>query len=573
MLVRIRGLRVVEEYPAPGMPAARRVAADPKNGLWLGLLSGDLARYRQGHLEVFSYPHQGGNPQITQLTVSPGGMVLGATQSGLVAWKNGKKQTLTVRNGLPCDNVFSHVLDSHGSLWLSTECGLVEITDTELHRWWQEPKAKLRTRVLDTFDGVQPGYAYFNGAARTPDGRLWFVQYTALQVIDPSRMKINRIAPPVQIEELLADRKSYSIHQQVRLPPLTRNLEIDYTGLSFAVPQKVRFRYRLEDHDADWQEPGIRRQAFYSDLPPGHYRFRVIACNNEGIWNEEGATLPFSIAPAWFQTNWFRVSCVAASFLLLWALYQIRLHQLAMEFNTKAEASVAERTRIARELHDTLLQSLHGLMFRFQAARNMLPRRAEEAMETLDAAITRTEQAIAESRDAIKDLRAVPPAQSDLAESLTAMGQELVRSHKDNHGSPVFSVTVEGQQRPLSSMIQGEARRIAHEVLTNAFRHAEAHAIEAEIRYGRHSLRLRFRDDGRGIDPEILKVGGRPGHWGLPGIRERAQRIGAKLDFWSEAGAGTEVQVTVPAAVAYERSRERTRFGFIRRWRNRERRS
>ena len=236
----------------------------------------------------------------------------------------------------------------------------------------------------------------------------------------------------------------------------------------------------------------------------------------------------------------------------------------------KVEASVAERTRIARELHDTLLQSLHGLLFRFQAARNMLPQRPEEAMKALDGAITKTEQAIAESRNAIKDLRGVPAAQSDLAESLTAMGQELSRSYEADDGSPVFSVTVEGQPRPLSSTAQNEVFRMAHEVLMNSFHHAEARRIEAEIRYGRHFLRLRFRDDGKGIDPEILKVGERPGHWGLIGIRERAQRIGAKLDFWSEAGAGTEVQLTLPAVVAYQRSREGARLALTRRERNRE---
>lgn len=561
-LVRIRDRRVVEQFPAPQMPTARTVAADPGNGIWLGLLSGDLARYRQGHLEVFSYPHQGGNSRIMRLTVSPDGVVLGATQTGLVGWKNGNQRMLTIRNGLPCENVFAHVLDRRGSLWLSTECGIIEINDTELQRWWRDPKAQLRTRVLDTFDGVQPGYSYFDGAAQTPDGRLWFAQFTALQTVDPSRMTINRLAPPVHIQELRADQNSLSIHQPVLLPPLTRNLEIDYTGLSFAVPQKVRFRYKLENYDAEWQEPGTRRQAFYSNLPPGRYRFRVIACNNEGVWNEEGAALPFSLAPAWFQTNWFRLSCVASLSLLIWTLYRIRLHHLAQEFNSKLEVRVAERTRIARELHDTLLQSLHGLMFRFQAARNLMPRRPEEAMESLDGAITRTEQAIAESREAIKDLRGVSSAQSGLAELLTAIGEELSKSHEADGGLPVFSVTVEGESRPLSSTIQNEAYRIAHEVLANAFRHAKAHRIEVEIRYDRHSLRLRFRDDGKGIDPEILSAGERPGHWGLPGVRERAKQIGAKLDFWSEGGAGTEVQLIIPAAVAYQRSSERARIGF-----------
>jgi signal transduction histidine kinase len=572
-LFRIRDLQVKEEFPAPKMPAARKIAPDPQGGIWLGLMDGGLARYRKGHLQIFSYSHDKPNSHVEQLTVSPDGTVWGTTPSGLIAWKNGRQQTLTVRNGLPCDVMFAHVFDNHDALWLYTACGLIQISSSELQKWWQQPAVKLQTRILDFFDGVRPGESYFNGGAKTPDGRLWFVNGTSVQMVDPSHIAMNGLAPPVWIEEVIANRKSYSTRQHLRLPSLTRDLEIDYTGLSFVAPQKVRFRYKLEDHDTDWQKPGTRRQAFYTDLGPGEYKFRVIACNNDGVWNEQGAGVDFSVAPAWYQTKLFPLSCVAGFSLLLWALYQLRLHQLAQEFNTKADASVAERTRIARDLHDTLLQSLHGLMFRFQAARNMFPRRPEEAMEALDGAITRTEQAIAESRDAIKDLRGEPLAQSDIADSLAEMGQELVNSHEGSQVSPVFSVTVEGQPRPLSPIVRDEAARIAHEVLTNAFRHAAAHRIEAEIRYGRHSLRLHFGDDGKGIDPEILKVGGRPGHWGLSGIRERAQRMGAKLDFWSEAAAGTEVQLTVPGAVAYERLRESPQSGFIRKWSTRERRS
>jgi signal transduction histidine kinase len=249
---------------------------------------------------------------------------------------------------------------------------------------------------------------------------------------------------------------------------------------------------------------------------------------------------------------------------LLWALYQLRLHQLQRQFNLTLEARVGERTRIARELHDTLLQSLHGLMFRFQAARNMLPRRPEQGMEALDGAIARTEQAIAESRDAIRDLRSEPVAQSDLAELLTAMGQELAAFEDANREAPAFRVIVEGERRRLSPILQGEVYWIARELLRNAFQHASAHQIEAEIRYEDHQFRLRVRDDGKGVDPKVLEAGGRAGHWGLPGIRERAQKFGERLDFWSEAGAGTEVQLTVPAAVAYEKSRDGAGFRLFR---------
>ena len=347
-----------------------------------------------------------------------------------------------------------------------------------------------------------------------------------------------------------------------------KNIEIDYTALSLSIPERVLFRYKLEGMDTEWQEPGTRRQAFYNGLGPGRYKFHVIACNNDGVWNEEGAIFDFSVAPAWYQTIWFRLVCVAGFVLLLWTFYQLRLQQLQQQFNIKLEARVGERTRIARELHDTLLQSLHGLMFRFQAARNMLPGRPEQAMQAFDGAIARTEQAIAESREAIHDLRAEPVAQRDLAELLTAIAQELAVAKDANRNGPVFRVIVEGEQRRLSPIFQTEVYSIACELLRNAFQHANARRVEAEIRYEDHLFRLRIRDDGKGMDPKVLKAGGRTGHWGLPGVRERTQTLGARVDFWSQTGAGTEVQLTVPAAAAYDKLRVDARFRLFRKGKN-----
>ena len=226
----------------------------------------------------------------------------------------------------------------------------------------------------------------------------------------------------------------------------------------------------------------------------------------------------------------------------------------------RLEERIEERTRIARDLHDTLLQSFHGLMFQFQAARNQLPRRAESAMQALDEAILATEQALAEGRDAIHDLRPEPAAQHDLAALLTAIGQELAGAHAANGHVPSFRVTVEGKPRRLSPTLQNELYRIGREMIRNAFHHAAASHIEVEIRYDEHQLRLRIRDDGKGIDPKVLDASGRPEHWGLPGVRERAQRIGSRLEFWSEAGAGTEVELKVPAEMAYEKPRNGDRF-------------
>jgi signal transduction histidine kinase len=264
---------------------------------------------------------------------------------------------------------------------------------------------------------------------------------------------------------------------------------------------------------------------------------------------------------------------VGAFLAMLWMAYQVRVRHLQRQFDMTLEARVGERTRIARDLHDTLLQSFHGLLFRFQAARNMLPNRPEEATQALDTALIRAEQALDEGRHSIQGLRANPSAENDLDQMLIATGQELASSNHAEDGSPRFEVIVEGERRGLPPMIKDEIGRIARELLRNAFRHARAREIEVEIRYENDVFRLVVRDDGKGVDPKILQDGGRAGHWGLPGVQERARGIGARLEFLSEAGAGTEIRLTLPAAIAYEKRRNGDRFSLFRKRRIHEHQS
>ncbi|HEY0702514.1 MAG TPA: histidine kinase [Candidatus Acidoferrales bacterium] len=246
------------------------------------------------------------------------------------------------------------------------------------------------------------------------------------------------------------------------------------------------------------------------------------------------------------------VFSMGAILLALAGLHRQRLRQVEEQFNMRLEERVNERTRIARELHDTLLQSLHGLMFQYQAARNMLPGQTENAMQALDEAISGTEQAIGESRDAIHDIRQQAMVRGDLEQLLEDAAEELAAVHNGPRARPKFQLIVEGEPRSLAPAVQPEVYGIARELLRNAFNHAEAQQIEVDSRYDENQLRVRVRDNGKGINPQVLQERGRSGHWGLPGIRERAQRIGAHLDFWSESGAGTEVELTVPATAAYK---------------------
>ena len=374
------------------------------------------------------------------------------------------------------------------------------------------------------------------------------------------RSRLSQKALPAQtyIESLVADRKEFAATHNLKLPPTPRDLQIDYTSPTFPIPQKVKFRYRLDGYDRDWHEAGTRRQAFYTDLPPGKYSFRVIASNSDGVWNESAAKLDFSIAPAYYQTNWFRALCAFIFLALLWAAYQWRVRQLQHQFDMTLDARVGERTRIARDLHDTLLQSAHGVLLRFQTVSQLLPDRPIEAKEKLDNAIDQTADFITEARDEVQGLRDSTVQRNDLALAISTLGQEL-GTDSANH-RPAFRVAVEGEARNLHPILRDEIYKIAAEALRNAFRHSQARQIEVEIRYDNEQFRLRVRDDGKGIDPAILSGQGRKGHYGLPGMRERATLIGGKLVVWSEVDAGTEVELRVPASTAYATAQRRSWF-------------
>ena len=543
---------------------AQTLVADPRQGgLWLGFPEGGVAYFKDGRIRASYGSTDGlGGGRVSGLRLDLDGTLWASTEGGLSRVKDGRIATLSSKSGLPCDTVHWMIEDDDHSFWLYTACGLVRIARPELEAWVADPKRTIQTTVFDNSDGVRSNSASTGSSpavAKTADGRIWFLPFDGVSVIDPRHIPVNKLPPPVHIEQITADRKTYDAASHRRLPALTRDLEIEYTALSLVAPEKNRFKYKLEGYDRDWQDVGNRRQAFYGNLSPRSYRFRVIASNNSGVWNQTGDTFDFSIAPAYYQTIWFRASSVAAFLVLLWGLYRYRLHQISQEF----AARMGERTRIARELHDTLLQSFQASLFQMQAARNLFSRRPEKAVQTLDEAITMTEGAITEGRDAIQDLRSDPAAHSDLAQLLTATGQDLARA-PDGKGSPViFRVAVEGERQDLDPIIQDEAYRIARELLRNAFRHAQAGQIEAEIRYEDSTLRVRIRDDGKGIEPEIVKAGGRGGHWGLLGMRERAKQIGARLEFWSEAGAGTEVELNIPSSIAYGASPRIRRFQLL----------
>ena len=569
-LYRLQGGRVRERFPWTNL--GRKTGADVmlfdllRGGLWLGFQDGTgIAYLKDGGIRDSYATAQGlGKGTVGGLQLDSDGTLWASTGGGLSRLKDGRIDTLTAKSGLPCNSVSWTIEDGDHCFWLYTACGLVRIARAELEAWGtavdkdKDTNLRIQVTVFDNSDGVRSQalpWDYTPQAGRSPDGRLWFLPGDGVSVVDPRHLPFNKLPPPVHIEQIVADRKTYEACLNRRLPALTRDLEIEYTALSLVAPEKNRFRVKLEGRDPDWKDVANERKAFYTDLPPGHYRFRVMASNNSGVWNEAGDTLDFSIDSAYYQTTWFRASCGAAFLSLLWALYRYRLHQIAQEFNMRLEERVGERTRIARDLHDTLLQSFQGLMLRFQVIDELLPARPAEAKEALEKALERGDQAIIEGRDAVHDLRSSTVIKNDLAEAVQTLGDEVSAATSAPH--PVkFRVVVEGSPRILHPILRDEIYHIASEAVRNAFSHARAHKIEAEITYGGRLLRLRIRDDGSGMDSRIVEEG-RAGHYGLPGMRERAARIGGQLSVWTRAGTGTEIELSIPGSIAYGRSAAR----------------
>jgi signal transduction histidine kinase/ligand-binding sensor domain-containing protein len=544
---------------------ARALLADRLHGgVWFGFYEGGLFYFKDSQVRASYSGDDGlGNGRVNQLRFGSLDGLWAATEGGLSRMKDGHVATLTSKNGLPCDEVHWSVEDEDHFVWVYMPCGLARIAPSEWHAWASNPRRPVQTTIYDSSDGVRSVGVYGSfgpHVTQSPDGKIWFLDSEGVSVIDPRHLPYNKAPPPVYIEQITADRKSYDPaaygNGHMRLPARTRDLQIDYAALSFAAPEKVRFRYKLEGRDRDWQDSGNRRQAFYTDLPPRNYRFRVTACNNSGVWNEAGTFLDFSVAPAYYQTTWFRLSCVAAFLALLWALYRLRLRQVAQQFNMRLEERVGERTRIARDLHDTLLQSFQGLLLRFQAATNLLP--PGEAKERFEGAIDQAAQAITEGRDAVQGLRSSTKVTNDLALAISALSEEL-GCGETNPNCAEFDVEVEGTPRNLHPILRDEVYRIAGEAVRNAFKHAQAERVEVEIRYDERQLRLRVRDDGKGIDAKLLNEGGRAGHYGMRGMRERAKLMGGKLAVWSELGSGTEVELRIPASRAYETAPGRRR--------------
>src|SRR5262249_45680341 len=363
-LLRVKDGRVEEDISIVTIVSnAHFLATDQQEGVWIAGRFGEFVRLRNGKADVvirFESPE--GPVMGYSLSVDSDGSAWFATNRGLYRWQNGRISRLDSRNGLPCADIYAAMRDGEGSFWLYARCGLLRIAGPDWAAWLKSPDRKVSIDISDLHDGAQPYVGVRNQpvVSKSPDGRLWFASFSFVQMIDPRRTYSNTATPPVRIEATGAHGKTYAPDRPAPLPPLRRQLEIDYTALSFKFPRNVRFRYKLDGQDDDWHDAGIRRQALYNDLRPGGYRFRVVASNDAGVWNEAGARLDFSIEPAWFETRSFSAAVAIGLVLAATTLYRMRVRQIAMAMRARFDERLAERTRVARDIHDTLLQTVQG---------------------------------------------------------------------------------------------------------------------------------------------------------------------------------------------------------------------
>ena len=513
---------------------------DAKGTLWVGTFGG-LSQLANEDFTTFTTRDGLSNDAVISLYEdSDSTLWIGTNGGGLNRLKDGKITSYTTRNGLVDDVVYRILEDGRNNLWLSCRKGIFHIGKKELDEFDQGKISSIAPVAYGTADGMMTRECSGGGQPagwKTRDGKLWFPTIKGVAMIDPERIRINSQPPPVVIEQIRIDEHSLAPSDRLELPPGTTRFDLYYTAPSFVAPEQVRFKYRLEGFDKDWIDSGTRRIAYYTNLRPGAYTFRVIAGNNDGIWNETGAAFGFYLKPYFYQTYWFYAVLLLALAMLGWLLFRLRVRAMQAQFG----AVLAERTRIAREIHDNLAQELSGISVQLEVVSRTMPPEAQTARAQLDRARQQVRHGIAEARRYIWDLRSTALENNDLPAALSETARRLT-----NDTGIQTQVEVNGTFRPLGRPIEDNLLRIGQEAINNAVKHAGAQRISVNLVFDARRVQLSIRDDGRGFDNQV----GGNGHtqFGLIGMRERAERIGGTLTVHSSEGSGTEVVADVPVS-------------------------
>jgi signal transduction histidine kinase/ligand-binding sensor domain-containing protein len=532
-----------------GLPAHNGliVAADSAGRIWEGFTNNRIGRVEGDAVTVFTDKDGVTVGDVTKIGMRNGSVWIGGGE-GLERFDGHRFVAVAARGG----NAFRRItgiLAADNGIWFGEPRGILHIPEAECRRVEQDPAYPVQYEVYDNLDGLSGGLQNNSSQPNMiqgTDGRLWFATAQGVVWLDPKRILKQSPPPSVGILSLSANGQTYALPApaDVKLPPRTVNIQFDYTAASLAVPERVRFRYKLEGSDKDWRNAGARREADYTNLGPGTYRFQVMASNGDGAWNQAGAAAGFVIQPAFFQTYWFYALCVCAAGGVLRVFYLFRLRQIAAAMNARFDERLAERTRVAREFHDTLLQTIQGskLVADDALRHDGDPIRTRGALERLSLWLG---QAIQDGRAALSSLRDSTMEGNDLAEAFKRAGEECTF-----HRSIQFEVSVEGSGVEMHPIVRDEVYRIGYESIQNACAHSEGTRVTVELSY-LGDLVLRVSDDGHGIEEQVAAKG-KSGHFGLVGMYERAARVRGKLTISSSPGAGTKVELVVPGEIVFQ---------------------
>ena len=553
--------------------------------VWAATLNGGVSVLKDGRFTTYTRADGLASNTVIAMAESADGTKWFGTPNGLASFANGRWRNYSTQDGLPSNTVDSLLMDSKGVLWIGTASGLCYLQSGAIGtpggalpvlqedvlgmgedkdgRLWVSTanhvlavsREKLLEAGLSAGDireyGPEDGLAGTEGVKRFPSvyadaqGRVWFSMNRGLSVVDTNRTVDDSVPAVVHIVGISADGNPVDTEGRVRIPAGSRRVAISFAGLSLSVPDRVRYRYKMEGFDKDWSEPAATREAVYTNLGAGAYRFHVMASNSDGLWNSGETTLPVEIKPLVWETWWFRLASVLAVGLVIVAVLRLRVLQLTRQLNVRFEERLAERTRIAQELHDTLLQGFLSASMQLHVANDQLPSDSP-AKPMVGRVLGLMGRVIEEGRHAVQGLRQSKGASADLEQAFSRIREEFpVKSEIE------FRLIVDGPPRPLRPLIRDEVYLIGHEALSNAFRHSRASEVELELEYGASDLRVLVRDNGGGIDPQVVRSG-RVGHWGLSVMRERAKKIGGTLRVLSSATAGTEIELSVPSQIAFE---------------------
>jgi signal transduction histidine kinase/ligand-binding sensor domain-containing protein len=516
--------------PLPQQPIYK-LASDRAGRLWIGYHGGGVSVVDRGAVRTFSALDGLGSGSVQAVFEdSRGDMWIGATES-LSRCRRGTWTVWTAREGLPAGGVQGLLEDPSGALWILTPGGIAALPASGA-----SGSDKLSLTLYGPGDGIR--FRELGGTSNpritvAPDGHVWFATEDGLATIQPSGIRRNTVPPPVIVEALTIDGKRIASPGE-NLKIRGRSLELEYTAISLTDAESIRFRYRILPVNSSWVNVGATRRIVFAGLSPGNYRLQLTACNNDGAWNPTGATVAFSIEPRFYQTWLFAILAVAAAGLLTYAFYRMRLRRVQDRFRLILQ----ERTRLARDLHDTLLQGFAGVVYQLDAATRQLDTAPQEGRERLARALDQADQSLREARQAISSMRVPAIENNTLPEAIRRAGAQITEDTAIH-----FQLETRGKARELPYDVQANLFIIAREAVTNAANHAAPERITVTLSYLPNRVDLLVRDNGKGFEVEGAA---KANHWGLAGMRERAEQIGASFTVRSAPGAGTTVELLSP---------------------------